>query len=110
MCGTCEFEPKISNTRISASRPNSLPIKVEEALGDSPYLGGDSPNAADLTVAPFFAFSAAESTDFPEGSPGRFAAERCELKDQYPRPRAWIGRVMAIDATEPGGKAAVATA
>ena len=101
-------DPEV-NAQVQAAF-DELPGKVEEALGDSPYLGGAAPNAADITVAPFFAFSAAEPTDFPEGSPGRFAAERCNLGDQFPRTRAWIGRVMAIDATEAGGKAAVAGA
>ena len=87
-----------------------LPTRVEEALADGPYLGGEAPNAADLTVAPFFHFAATDPKEFPDGSPGRFAAERCDLKDEYPRTRAWVGRVMAIDAAQPGEKAGVATA
>lgn len=89
---------------------DELPKKVEEALTDAPYLGGGSPNAADITVAPFFHFAAADPNEFPEGSPGRFAAERCHLGEQFPRTRAWVGRVMAIDTAQPGERAAVASA
>lgn len=98
-----------ANAQVQAGF-DTFTARVEEALAPSPYLGGAAPNAADLTVAPFFRFAATKPADFPEGSPDRFVAERCQLSDEYPLTRAWAGRVMAIDATEPGRKAAVASA
>ena len=106
LSGTDEPE---TNARVQAGY-DDFTARVEEALADSPYLGGETPNAADLTLAPFFRFAATSPTDFPEGSPGRFVSERCQLIDDYALTRAWALRVMEIDAVEPGQKAAVASA
>ncbi len=88
------------NARVQA-RFNELPQRVESALSEAPYLGGDRPNAADLTVAPFFRFAVTDPTTLSEGSPARFAAERCDLAPEFAATRAWIARVMEIDAVEP---------
>lgn len=75
-----------------------LPQKVEDALENSPYLMGEQPNAADLTVVPFLKYVAAPSTEFPEGTPTRFVSERLQLDARFTKTRAWIERVLALDA------------
>lgn len=80
-----------------------LPERLEMALCDAPYLGGERPNAADLTVAPFLRAAWADASTLTEGSPLRYAAERCELPARFERTRAWVGRVMQIDATPSSG-------
>jgi len=74
-----------------------LPARVEAALEHQPYLTGDQPNAADLSVAPFFQYAIATTEEYPEGML-RFVVERVNLDAKYPRTRAWAQRVLAIDA------------
>ena len=76
---------------------DSIYPRLEQALGGAPYLGGDRPNAADLTVVPFLRFASARPEQFPEGDPGRFVAERCSIGPEFAATAAWIERVMAID-------------
>ncbi len=74
-----------------------LPERTEAALANQDYLMGDQPNAADLSIAPFFKYAVAKPTDFPEGML-RFVTERVNLDERFPKTRAWAERVLAIDA------------
>lgn len=82
---------------------DQVPQPLEEALSDSPYLMGDAPSAADLSLVPFLRYTVENPEDFPEGSPVRFVAERLRLGSHFPNVHAWIARVMELD------KEAVAT-
>lgn len=74
--------------------------KLEEALEKTDYLLGDTITAADLTVAPFLKYAAANATDYPEGSPVRFVAERLSIDPAHNKTSAWIDRVLALDAVK----------
>lgn len=76
---------------------DSVPQPLEDALAGSPYLMGDAPTAADLSLAPFLRYTVSNPEDFPEGSPVRFVAERLRLGAHFPNTLAWIERVMALD-------------
>ncbi|MEM7244012.1 MAG: glutathione S-transferase family protein [Acidobacteriota bacterium] len=93
-----------ANARIQA-RFDEFATKVEEALADVPFLGGDALNAADLTVAPFLGYAATDPATLPEGSPGHYVASRLSLDERFPSTRAWIESVMAIDRAEVGERA-----
>lgn len=73
-----------------------LPARLEAALEQQPYLMGERPNAADLSVAPFFKYALATTADYPDGVLG-FAVARVSLDPRFPRTRAWAERVLAID-------------
>ncbi|MBL4844641.1 MAG: glutathione S-transferase family protein [Planctomycetes bacterium] len=93
------FSGKIDDeaTRQAQKLLDALPERVEDALADSDYLMGARPNAADLTVMPFLIYAATSPTEYPEGTPMRFVAERLELSARFTLTRAWIERVRAID-------------
>lgn len=74
-----------------------LPKRIEEALEGQDYLMGPELNAADLSVVPFLRFVVADPMDVPEG-PARLVAERLHLSDAFPLTRAWVERVMQLDA------------
>lgn len=76
---------------------DTVPQILEDALADSPYLMGDAPSAADLSLVPFLRYTVTDPSTFPEGSPMRFVAERLRLGSHFPKTIAWIERVMALD-------------
>ncbi|MBL4688507.1 MAG: glutathione S-transferase C-terminal domain-containing protein, partial [Nannocystaceae bacterium] len=77
-----------AKTKQSEALFLSLPERTEAALENHEYLMGDQPNAADLSVVPFFRFAIAEPADVPEGLL-RFVTERIHLNEKFPRTRAW---------------------
>lgn len=92
------FNDKIDDAKTKQSEALflSLPERTEATLENQEYLMGDAPNAADLSVVPFFRFAIASPEDVPEGLL-RFVAERVHLNEKFPRTRAWVERVLAID-------------
>lgn len=70
--------------------------KIEAALQGSDFLCGHRVTAADITAAPFLRFAVANPAELPEG-PTRFIAERLPLGPEFPKTRAWIQRVMALE-------------
>ena len=92
------FAPSVDPAAIS--RANALLgeriAKVEDALASGPYLCGEEPNAADLTVAPFAHYGTLDVDAVPEGSIESFFAAHLHLPDA-PRTRAWLAKVMALD-------------
>ncbi len=82
--------------RESNARINRAAARVEAALADGPYLMGDAPNAADLTVAPMLSL-AVLSKESAAGNPlMQFFLENLKI-DNAPKTRDWIGRIMAWD-------------
>lgn len=76
--------------------------KIEEALSGQDYLMGSAPNAADLTVVPFVSYSVLDPAAQPDGSIQKFFAEHFKLADGFPKTRAWIPRVLALDVANAG--------
>ncbi|MHC4380450.1 MAG: glutathione S-transferase family protein [Planctomycetota bacterium] len=74
-----------------------LPKRIEEALDGQDFLMGSELNAADLSVVPFLRFVVADPMDVAEG-PIRAVVERLHLSEAFPRTRAWVERVMELDA------------
>lgn len=85
-----------AKTKQSEALFLSLPERTEAVLEKQDYLMGDEPNAADLSVVPFFSFAMGSPEDAPEGLV-RFVTERVHLNEKFPRTRAWAQRVLAID-------------
>jgi glutathione S-transferase len=80
---------------------NERVVRVEEALGDSDYLTGDAPNAADLTAAPFLLYGTLDPANHSGEGEGfasiqAFFANHLRL-GEAPKTRAWIARVMELD-------------
>jgi len=75
---------------------NAVPQKLEDALANQDYLMGSEPNAADFSLVPFFGFAVMNAADAPEGLI-RFVVERLSLSPNFPKVRAWVDRVLAID-------------
>lgn len=86
-----------AKTKQSEELYLTLPERTEAALANQDYLMGDKPNAADLSVMPFFQLAIAMPDSVPEGLL-RFVAERVNLDGKFPLTRAWAERVLALDA------------
>ncbi|MEZ5979979.1 MAG: glutathione S-transferase family protein [Planctomycetota bacterium] len=76
---------------------NQLAVRIEDALQNSPYLMGDEPNAADLTLAPFVGPATVDPEKLDKGTLFRFVAENLRLSARFAKTHAWVERVMAID-------------
>ena len=61
------------------------------------YLMGTTPNAADLTIAPFVGLGCLNAENFEEGSIQHFFAQHFRLSADRPRTAAWVERVMSHD-------------
>ena len=76
---------------------NQLASNVELALEKGSYLTGEAISAADLTIAPLVYYAVQDADKTEEGSVQRFFAEHLQLSPRYPRTRAWVDRVFAIE-------------
>lgn len=72
--------------------------RIEETLADREYLMGAAPNAADLTCAPFVSYGLLDPAREGESGIRAFFARHLHLPGGLERTRAWVGRVMAIEA------------
>lgn len=73
-----------------------LAPKIEAALEDQPFLLGDAPTAADVTLYPWVSYTTIPG-ELPEGSPAAFFASRIQLPAEFSKTRAWVGRMAAFD-------------
>ena len=88
-------------TRKFEERFATLPERVEAALENSDYLMGDQLNAADLSVAPFFQYAVLDPAK--QDNPAlAFVSERVNLDPRFAKTKAWIERVMQLDAVPVG--------
>lgn len=76
---------------------DTVPQILEDALANTPYLMGDAPTAADLSLVPFLRYTVEDPKTMPEGTPMRFVAERLRLGSHFPKTQAWVERVMELD-------------
>jgi len=74
-----------------------LAPRIEAALESKPFLTGEAPNAADVTLYPWVSYTAIDKDSVPAESPAAFFAARIQLPAEFSKTRAWLGRMAAFD-------------
>ncbi|HEU4401521.1 MAG TPA: glutathione S-transferase family protein [Candidatus Polarisedimenticolia bacterium] len=75
---------------------NRAASRVEESLARTPYLMGESPNAADFALAPMFFYGTLPDSAAKLSPIHSFFHKNLHVEGS-PRTREWVGRLMALE-------------